>query len=160
MLKLDGLAAGHVIDTSALIDLHRVVYAPDVFQTLWARLAELADGRHLLAPREVFNEIARGDDALHTWAKQHKHMFCDPDIEQQTLVREIVHRFPKLVDSSKATPDADPFVIALAEAGKHTVVCSEKGNMQGHVRIPDVCRARGVKCVRPLDMFRELKWSF
>ena len=160
VLKLDSRPPGYVIDTSALTDLHQVVYAPDVFKALWAKLAELADKGLLLAPREVYNEIARGDDALITWARQHKRMFCDPDGEQQSLVRDILQRFPKLVDSTKLTPAADPFVIALAETGKHTVVCSEKGGMPGHTKIPDVCRARGVHCVDSLGMFRVLKWSF
>jgi hypothetical protein len=108
----------------------------------------------------VHNEVARGDDALVTWAKQHKRMFCEPDSEQQSLVRDILRRFPRLVDSTKQTPAADPFVIALAEAGGHTVVCSEQGGKQGHVRIPDVCKARSVGCVNSLGMFRDLKWSF
>ncbi|MCX6843147.1 MAG: DUF4411 family protein [candidate division WOR-3 bacterium] len=159
-LKLDSRPPGHVIDTSALIDLHQVVYAPDVFRTLWTNLAELVDRGVLLAPREVYNEIVRGNDALVTWAKQHKRMFCDPDGEQQSLVRDILRRFPRLVDSTKLTPAADPFVIALAEAGMHTVVCSEKSGMPGRPRIPGVCKARNVRCVDSLGMFRDLKWSF
>jgi len=158
--RLDSRPPGHVIDTSALIDLHQTVYAPDVFKTLWAKLAELADTGRLFAPREVYNEIARGDDALVAWAKQHRRMFCEPDSEQQSLVRDILRRFPRLVDSTKQTPAADPFVIALAEVGKHTVVCSEQGGKQGRVRIPDVCKARNVLCVNSLGMFRDLKWSF
>jgi hypothetical protein len=92
-------------------------------------------------------------------------MFCEPDSEQQSLVRDILRRYPRLVDSTKQTPAADPFVIALAEAGRpedgrHTVVCSEQGGKQGRVRIPDVCKARNVRCVNSLGMFRDLKWSF
>jgi hypothetical protein len=159
-LDLDATAPGYVIDTSALIDLHRVVYAPDVFKTLWENLAGLVRERRLLAPREVYNEISKRDDDLYAWSKLHKQMFCEPDSRQQAIVRQILTSHPRLVDASKDTPDADPFVVALAEAGSHVVVCSEKGNMQGRVRIPDVCRARRVRCIRPLEMFRELKWSF
>jgi hypothetical protein len=159
-LKLDDSPGGHVIDMSALVDLHRVHYAPDVFGSLWTRLAELAGKRRLLAPRQVYTEIKQRDDDLLKWASQHKHIFCDQDDEQQTIVREIVAGFPKLIDVSKTNEDADPFVIALAEVGKHTVVCSEKGGMQGHTHIPDVCKARGVRCVNSLGMFRDLKWSF
>jgi hypothetical protein len=140
--------------------LHQTVYAPDVFRTLWTNLSDLADAGRLIAPREVYNEIARGDDALVTWAKKHKRMFCDPDSDQQNLVRDTLRRFSKLVDSTKLTPAADPFVVALAEAGCHTVVCSEQGGKQGRVRIPDVCKARNVRCVNSLGMFRDLKWSF
>ena len=126
-LKLTGLAASHVIDMSALVDLHRVHYAPDVFKTLWSRLAELAEKRQLLAPRQVYTEIKQRDDDLLKWARQRKYMFQDQDSEQQMIVREVEAKFPALVDHTKTTEDADPFVIALAEAGKHTVVCSEKG---------------------------------
>lgn len=159
-LELPGLISCHVVDTSALIDLHRVYYAPDVFKTLWTRLSELAAKRLMIAPRQVYTEIKQRDDDLLKWAKQHKYMFRDQDEEQQRIVREIMARSRALVDTSKTMEEADPFVIALAEAGKHTVVCTEKGGMQGRTRIPDVCKARGVRCVDSLGMFRDLRWSF
>jgi hypothetical protein len=159
-LRLDVPPPGYVIDTSALIDLHRVHYAPDVFKSLWTKLGELVEKRTLIAPRQVYTEIKQRDDDLRKWARQHKHMFCDQDAEQQVIVREIMAKSGALVDTTKTIEDADPFVIALAEAGKHTVVCSEKGGMQGHTKIPDVCRIRGVHCVDSLGMFRALKWSF
>jgi hypothetical protein len=159
-LELPGLEAGHVIDTNALIDLHRRHYAPDVFKSLWSRLAELAERRRLIAPRQVYTEIKQLDDDLLMWAKQHKYMFRDQDAEQQTIVREIMAKFPKLVDASKTTEAADPFVIALAEVGGHTVVTTEKATVQGKPKIPNVCVARNVRCVDLLGMFRALKWSF
>ena len=76
-LELPGLQSGYVIDTSALIDLHRVYYAPDVFKMLWTRLAELAQKRILIAPRQVYTEIKQRDDDLLKWARQHKYMFRD-----------------------------------------------------------------------------------
>ena len=44
-LRLDSPPPGYVIDTSALIDLHRVHYAPDVFKSLWTKLGELVERR-------------------------------------------------------------------------------------------------------------------
>jgi len=159
-LDLPGLASCHVIDMSALVDLHRRHYAPDVFKSLWSRLGELVEKRTLIAPRQVYTEIKQRDDDLLKWAKQHKCMFHDPDSEQQAVVREILAKFPKLVDHTKTTEDADPFVIALAEVGGHTVVTAEKATVQGRPKIPNVCTARNVRCVDLLGMFRALKWSF
>jgi hypothetical protein len=64
------LVQGYVIDTSALINLWRVHYCPDVFQTLWNKdLEEIIHRKLLIAPQEVFNELQSRDDDLLKWGK-------------------------------------------------------------------------------------------
>ncbi len=155
------LIPGYVIDTSALIDLWRVYYPPDVFPTLWERnLEEIIRKGLLIAPKEVYNELQQRDDDLWNWAKDHKKMFIELDEEQAGQVKVIARRFPRLIDSEKTTPDADPFVIGLALSRSWTVIASESSNPGGKPRIPDVCRNYDIKCIKLVEFLRERGWRY
>ena len=160
------LFPGYCIDTSALIDLWRRKYAPDVFRSLWEEIQKLISQGRLIAPQEVLEELKKQDDELLKWAKEHKGMFRDLDNEQQLQVRKILKKFPKLIDENKETPDADPFVIALAMSKGWKVVTSEQPvdlntNPDARSKIPNVCEYFNVKCIyQLLEFFREEKWVF
>jgi len=66
-----------------------------------------------LTPREVYNEITVFDDDLSEWSKAHKNMFIEPTIEQIETVRDILEKYPSIIDL-KNHYSADPWVIALA----------------------------------------------
>lgn len=90
-------------------------YPPRSFPTLWNKLDMLVKSSRLISPQEVYNELEKQEDEVFKWVKQRKQIFRRLDDEEQiALTSEIVRRFPKLVDPQKETPDADPFVIALA----------------------------------------------
>lgn len=155
-----------IIDTSALIDLHKG-YPEDRFEGLWKTdLPELVTGEKLKAPNEVFKEIQ--DEGLIEWAKQHKTMFKKLDEFQISKSLEIVSLFPKLIDANKEIPDADPFVIALAlerecqqklkDNVTNTVVSHENPNQLN--KIPKVCLHYNVDCIQIVEMFRRLDWKF
>jgi len=164
----------YCVDTSSLITLQRV-YPRAVFGGVWDRLAELAQARRLVAPREVLNELERGgDDDIAQWAKAHRFIFRDPDDEHIALAKEIVNdpQFGKLFDVDSEQPDADPYVIALAVGEQRRpsmfeqtwVVVSDEGQAQPgkKPRIPDVCRdpRYQVECIRVLELFRREGWQF
>lgn len=156
------LVQGYVVDTSALIDMWRKHYAPDIFVTLWEKdLEEIIHQGLLVAPQEVYKELRQRDDDLFKWAKEHKTMFIDlnRDTEQIKYVKVILERYRELVDSKKTTPDADPFVIGLAKSKGWAVITSEK-DKQGKIKIPGVCRELNVKCIGLLEFFREMKWAY
>lgn len=155
------LFPGYCIDTNALIDLWRRFYPPDIFTSLWKKIENLISQGELIAPREVFSELEKQDDELFKWVKKHKKMFKDLDNEQMNLMREIERHFPNLIDARKETPDADPFVIALAISKGWTVITSEKSaSPGGPPKIPDVCENYNVKCISLIEFFREQKWEF
>lgn len=154
------LIRGYVIDTSALINLWRVHYSPDIFQTLWKKdLEKIIHEKLLIAPREVFNELQPRDDDLWKWARNHKDMFIGLDEEQVLLVRNIEKKYPELIDSKKTTAVADPFVIALAISKDWAVITSEMSN-PGKPRIPDVCREYNIKCIGIMEFLREMGWKY
>ena len=149
------------IDTSAIIDCW-LLYPPDVFPALWDRLNELIDHGVLIGPEEALRELARKDDEAYRWARGHRSMFVPEDPRVQAEARQVLKRYPRLVDEEKETPDADPFVIALARVQGCSVVTREKlsRNPKERPKIPDVCRELGVQWLNILGMFRELGWKF
>ena len=161
-------------DTSSLITIQRS-YPLVISPRLWERLGDLAREGRLVAVREMFNELKRGgDDEIYQWAEGHRFMFRDPDNEQVEVVKEVINdpRFKGIVDPDKETPDADPFVIALAVVEQRrkpifpeqwVVVADESRTQPGRKpRIPDICHdpRYQLECIRILDMFQREGWQF
>ena len=153
---------GFCIDTCALIDLWRRYYPPDVFPGLWADIEKLIRQGRLIAPREVLEELRGVDDEILEWARRFKRMFKALDEGQLREVSAILEEFPGLIDPSKTKPDADPFLIALAQTRGWTVVTSElpRTSPRARPKVPDVCKSRGVECISLIEFFRERGWRY
>jgi hypothetical protein len=149
------------------------MYSRDVFPGIWGGLDKLVEEERLIAPREVRDELKRMDDIkLWTGERQGK-MFLDLDQQQIDMAREI-GRIPGFVKPDKITPDADPYVIALAlarqksggaeplyEQDKHIVVTQEvPSGAGGKPKIPNVCHAYGLECISLIELFRREGWTF
>lgn len=164
----------YCVDTSSLVNVQRT-YPRAVFPGVWEQISELARAGRLISTREVLNELERGgDDEIYKWAKNHRFMFQDPDGEQIEVARGIVNdlQFQGLFDIDSETPDADPFVIALAAVQQrrssmfptqYVVVADEARAQPGRKpRIPDVCNdpRYQLECIRVLEMFAREGWEF
>ena len=151
----------YCFDTNVLIDLRRRKYPADIFDTLWKNIEDEVARGAIITPREVYRELEKNDDELFKWVKNHSVMVQPPGQNQIQKATEILAKFPNLIDPTKETPDADPFVIALAMSQGATVVTSENHANPGARRpkIPDVCDHFGVKYLNILDYFREMKWK-
>lgn len=164
----------YCIDTSALIEL-KMLYRMKTFPSLWDKLSDLVKQDRLIAPREVLNELEAKDDELFRWFKKHKKMFKAANQDQIDTAKEILTKFPQLVDPNKQIPDADPFVIALAIVRnkerslfgeKFIVVTREErtGSGGGRPKIPDVCVAYGIECIYGAtalaELFEREQWEF
>lgn len=140
------------MDSSSLIDCWIKLYRPETFVGVWAVLAELADQRRLISPREVQTELMRGPDnqeGLKDWISDRDGIFVDPDRAQEATVAEIAQKFPSLVTTGRLRRGADPWVVALARARKATVVTEE--GLKG-VRIPTLCTALRVTQIDVSEM--------
>lgn len=158
----------YIIDTSSLVELNK--HNPmDVYESVWERIEQLIKNGRLLAPKEVFHEISRIDDQLNEWSKTHDRLFVEPTKKQITLVKDILQKYPSLIDIDRQY-DADPWVIALTVelttspqktlmTIKRIVVTEEKirGN---RVRIPFVCNDYRIESLDIIGMFREEGWKF
>src|SRR5438094_9676144 len=90
----------YCVDASAFIEL-RWYYPKDVFPGVWNRISDLAKERRLVSPHEVRRELQGKADEVLQWAKMRPSVFHKLDVKQQEIVREILHRFPNLVDPNK-----------------------------------------------------------
>lgn len=161
------MADHYCIDASSLIDLGRR-FPPDVFPGVWQALSKLASSDRLFAPAEVLHEIERGHDELVSWAHENRRMFKKLNQSQLDTVAQILAQFPGLVDPSKETPDADPFVVSLALVTRSerqlslfpprvVVVTEESRKKEG---IPKVCESYEVEWIRLVELFRREEWRF
>lgn len=116
------------------------------------------DQGELVAPHEVYEELAQGKDDLFEFVKKKQNrLFKDLDIEQARFIFEVKARFPKLSDDNKAVPDADPFVVALAVKKGRKVVTSE--SQRSPFKIPAACRFYQIPCLSPADFIQENRWE-
>lgn len=153
----------YCLDSSAWLDGWARDYPPEVFPSLWEKLAESINADVLKCSEEVYVELERKDDGLHDWLKAHKKVVVPIDEDIQRIVGQLLAEHPRLVDTHRNRSQADPFVIATAEKlGSHAVVVTgEKARGKLDIpKIPDVCEARGLGCITFLEMLKKLGWKF
>ncbi len=160
----------YIIDTSSLVTLHR--WRPlSSNREIWDNLEKLIRDDRLIAPEEVYDEIRAGDDALARWAsrkKQQRRLFRPTTRQHAGIAKQIIHEFPDFVERDRPTPQADPFVVALAvhegrsvvaAAEERIVVTDEKFTPTGRPRIPHVCAAHGVRYLSIHQMYVNEGWT-
>ena len=151
----------YCVDTSAWLDGWARDYPPDVFPSLWTKLAECVAAGVLKCSEEVYVELEKKDDGLHDWLMSRKEVLVPIDEAIQATVSGLLAEHPRLVDTHRNRSQADPFVIATAEHLKAVVVTGEKprGKLDTP-KIPDICGVRNLRCIGFLEMLRELGWKF
>jgi hypothetical protein len=124
------------------------------YAEVWRLLDRLAAEERLISPGLVLSEITKNNDQIGRWAGAHRAVFR-PRGEHAPRVAEILKEpGQRLVDptAARGSEEADPWVIALAEAitatpptlfdaAKIGIVVSEEMKSGG---IRDICRRREV----------------
>jgi len=151
----------YCVDTSGWLDGWQRHYPPDVFPTLWQRIHERIMAGEIIASEEVYIELSKKADDLHDWVRERKQMLVPIDEAVQAQATALLMAHPRLVDTLRNRSMADPFVIATALVRNAVVVTGEPftGKMD-RPRIPDVCQARGIRCMTFLQLIRELRLTF
>lgn len=111
--------------------------------------------------------MRKGKDDLATWATDRRGTFFQPlDADahaEMTTVAAWVQQQDFRDDAKRVFfSGADPFLIAFAKAHGLTVA-SHEVHVEGQknkVKIPTVCQALGVPCVRTFTMLRDLGATF
>jgi hypothetical protein len=84
--------------------------------------------------------------------------------------KEVLARFPDLVDRDKPHEDADPYVVALAaieSEGQMSlidpatfVVLTQEHRRVGKSRIPHAANGLGIECIGPTELLAREGWQF
>ena len=150
----------YCLDTNIFIEPWNKFYSPKFTKGYWEILADLAQTGVLFSITEVKKEIEKIDDDLLKWTKDKK-FFKNPNEAVQQRMKEILEKYPNLIDHSKGRSIADPWVIAHAESENAAVVTLEqKAVKASQVKIPDVCEREGIECIDIYDLLKLLKIEF
>lgn len=149
-------------DTSALIEAWHRRLPHDVVPSYWSKLEGLIEQGEVGCIDAVKRELEAESDELLEWFKAQKKIVRVTTPEVVQAVQSIMGRFPSLVRSRSSRDAADPFVIALAQVHRATVVTEElpAGDQAKRVKMPNVCRALGVQCIDVYGFARVQEWRF
>lgn len=151
----------YTLDSNILINMERL-YPRDIFPTLWASIEGLVGQGEACICEAVLRELERGDDDLHTWAKNLHGFLCATHQDEVLTVAAITKAHPEWVSGTQN--DADPWVIAHGLQEQRVVVTEE--NLKGpntpdrNQKIPNVALEHGVATMKFFGFVKAQGWSF
>ncbi len=159
----------YLTDANVLITANNFYYPIDRVPEYWEWLAYMGSQGHVKMPFEIFEEVKDGpDDAekdlLFAWLQEDdikKSLLLDEQVDPGLVQKVIAEGYaPDLTDDEVEQIGRDPFLIAYALAGKDrwvvTVETSAPKKQRQNRKVPDVCKALGVKSCNPFEFNREL----
>lgn len=151
----------YTLDTNIIIDFQRH-YPRDIFPSPWEALEGLVDTQRVCICNEVLEELYRGGDDLHTWAKTYPNLVCPSSAEDIAAAKSISAAHQDWVRES--TNAADPFLIAHAKVTKRVVVTNETpkgpGVINKNQKVPNVAATVGVSTITFFEFARSESWRF
>ncbi|MFZ0629813.1 MAG: DUF4411 family protein [Acidobacteriaceae bacterium] len=158
----------YLLDANVMIRAHEDYYAIDRIPQFWAWLAEQGKRNTVKVPYEIYGEISVSTGPLHDWLTDpavSSAMLLDMKTDPNLLNRVLTGGYaPDLDDSEIEEIGQDPFLIAyaLVSPAETTVVTKEvsaPGKQRANRRVPDVCRAFGIRCINDFEFYRELDFK-
>ncbi len=156
----------YCLDANVLIQAWQKYYSPTLCPSYWEILNDLGAAERIFMPAAVREEITRTEDDLADWVKQ-------SDIPVQAVTGPIALALKRiyahdkahetLADNSRGRSLADPWVIATALATGACVVTKEEmvtAVNTSKIKIPNVCRNMGVRCINDFDFLAEMGARF
>ena len=152
----------YILDTNTLITAKNLYYAYDLVPSFWSYMLQEFQKSNVKTIDAVEREIMQGHDDLAVWFQENVIGGIAGNGEKYILpVRDLVIMNSQYKDEYKKSflSVADPWLIAAAKAGEHTVVTLEvlPAANTTKVKIPDICRQMGVRFMHLFDMMRELQ---
>lgn len=151
----------YLLDSNALITAKNLYYRFENVPGFWEWIRRGHESGVVGSIRQVREELLGGADELANWVTQLDQTFfldeTDDVVESLRLVAAWVQTQGYEQSSvAQFLSVADYFLVAAAHAGGHSVVSLETPSTgRARVKVPDVCAAFGVPCVRTFDMLRE-----
>lgn len=160
----------YLLDSNVFIQAHRDTYPLDVVTSFWNKIKELAKNGVIISLDKVRKEIfdkSSHEDELSNWCKKNLEdtFFYDSSDSIQNYISIIqwassqTTRYNQsAIDEFLETDLADSWIVSFAKKNDFTIVTYEKGDLsRKRIKIPDVCIHFNVRCITPIEMFRELK---
>lgn len=142
------------LDSDAIIQAWRD-YPIDFFPKVWQSLHQLAVEDIVGIAPVIFGELEKGGDELFDWFKARKNDFvAENSDELQSAVAYLVNNYNNfgLITGKN---EGDPYVVALAMIEDCEVVTNESmSNDLNGPKVPDVCRAEGIRWAKFVDIIR------
>jgi hypothetical protein len=158
----------YLLDANVLIRAHEDYYPIDRVPQFWTWLLAMADAGVVKMPFEIHSEIATSKGALKDWLtdpSNSKMLLLDAQIDPLNLNKVIEGGYaPDLNDSEVEKIGRDPFLVgyALPYGTAVTVVTKEvsaPSKQRANRKVPDVCKAIGVRCINDFAFYRELNFK-
>ena len=153
----------YLLDANVLIDARRDYYPPDRVPQFWQWLVDMGTQGRVRIPREIFDDIVRGNDELVDWLKRHKPSLVLDEYAPRELVAYVTEQgyARDLADDEIEKIGSDAFLIAhaLADVGNRCVVTTESSKpsrTRANRHVPDVCRDLDVDCIDTFQLIRQL----
>jgi len=158
----------YLLDANVLIDANRDYYPITRVPEFWDWLVHHGAAGHVKIPREVYEEIAGGDDDLGKWAKRpevKKAILLDEEADV-SLVSGVVNKgyASDLTDDEIEKVGRDPFLIAYALVAPTdrcivTTEVSRPTKQRANRKIPDVCEDLDLQCCNTFEFTRSLDFK-
>ena len=137
----------------------------DLWPTFWTRVAEMIAAKQVFSSQAVKSEIEKGKDELTDWISHNvvKGFYISNNTE-------VMQKYSEVLNWAQSSPQfrpeaiaefaevADAFLVAAAAAKGYTLVTNETSDplCRRRVKIPDACKALGVRYCGLNDVLREL----
>ena len=151
----------YLLDANTLIQAKNEYYAFDLCPGFWDWLNQQSLAGNVFSVQAVKDELERGDDELAQWASDRGTGFFLPPDKRTSGAMSAVSGWVQAGDFRDDARriflgGADPWLIAHASAHGHTVVTHEvhQDGQKSKVKIPTVCQALNVPCVRTFQMLQ------
>jgi hypothetical protein len=151
----------YLLDADTLIQAKNEYYAFDLCPGFWDWLDQQRLAGNVFSVQEVEHELERGDDQLAQWAKDRHTGFFLPVDQRTSGAMSAVSGWVQAGDFREDAKrnflaGADPWLIAHASAHGDTVVTHEvhQDGQKNKVKIPTVCKALNVPCIRTFQMLQ------
>jgi hypothetical protein len=150
----------YLLDTNTLIQAKNEYYAFSLCPGFWDWIDLQTTTGEVFSIEPVLREIRDVADELKDWADSRASaLFRSIDSEKMIKFPEVVTWVQQGDFKDEAKRDflakADPLLIAYAMAHPGTILATHEVHIEGErkkVKIPTVCRALGVSCVRTFGM--------
>lgn len=157
----------YLLDANTLIQAKNEYYGFDLCPGFWDWLDQQSAARNVFSVEAVERELERGDDQLAQWTKDRHTGFFLPVDQRTSGAMAAVSGWVQASDFREDAKrsflgGADPWLIAHASAHGSTVVTHEvhQDGQKNKVKIPTVCKALNVRCIRTFEMLRAERVRF